>query len=164
MSKRFQILESEKDQIRKLYLVEKDSDKSENFCHSGNVKKLEEIVGDDELEDYIEGVQVRKNGVNGLADKMELLKTIRLHPKINDGGEHLAHSIMGQLKSYKPYNYFDETTKGCNKVMDKIIELYRENDHGEELVKDLEKVYAMNAISPRAKEFVKNTILIVKDR
>lgn len=164
MGRRFQINESEKDEIRKLYLTEEPKAKDEMFCHSGNVKSLDEIAGDDELEDYIEGVKLRKNGVSGLADKLELLRTLKLHPKISDRGEHLAYSIMNQLKGYKPYNYFDEANRGCNKLMDKVIELYKENEHGEELVKDLEKVYAMNAISPRAKEFVKNSILIVKGK
>jgi len=43
------------------------------------VKTLEDIVGSDELEDYIEGVQLRKNGVGGLTDRLELLKTLRIH-------------------------------------------------------------------------------------
>lgn len=165
MGKRFELTESEREQIQKLYLLEDSKNEDRKFCHSGNVKSLEEIVGDDEGEDYIEGVKLRKKGVRGLADRIELLKTIRLHPKISDGGEHLAYSIMNDLKAYKPYNYFDEANKGCNKVMDKIIELYKENEHGEELVKDLEKVYSMHrTISPRAKEFIKNSILIIKGK
>lgn len=165
MGKRFELTESEKKEIQKLYLVEEPNKEDRNFCHAGNTKSLEEIVGDDELDDYIEGVQLRKKGVNSLADRIELLKTIRLHPKISDGGEHLAYSIMNDLKAYKPYNYFDEANKGCNKVMDKIIELYKENEHGEELVKDLEKVYSMHrSISPRAKEFIKNSIIIVRGK
>ena len=139
---------------------EKQDDRK--FCHSGNVKNLEDIVGDDEMEDYIEGVSIRKNGINGLVDRLELLKTLRLHPKISDGGEHLASEIMNHLKAYKPYNYFDETKKECNKVMDKIIELYKENEHGEELVKDIENVYAMHHVSPIAKEFLKHGISIIK--
>lgn len=165
MGKRFELTEQEKKQIQKLYIFEESDKEDKNFCHAGNTKSLEEIVGDNELDDYIEGVKLRKKGVNGLADRIELLKTIRLHPKIDDGGEHLAYSIMNDLKAYKPYNYFDEARKGCNKVMDKIIELYKENEHGEELVKDLEKVYAMNStISPRAKEFIKNSIFIVRGK
>ena len=46
--------------------------------------------------------------------------------------------------------------------MDKIIELYKENEYGEELVKDIEKVYAMHHLSPRAKEFLKHGISIIK--
>lgn len=163
MGKRFIISEDEKKKIRGLYLMEEPETKEDSkFCHGGNVKQLDEIVGDDELEDYIEGVQLRKKGVNGLADKIELLKTLRLHPNISDGGEHLSFSIMNDLKGYKPYNYFDETNKECNKVMDKVIELYKENEHGEELVKDLEKLYASQSLSQRAKEFIKHSLNITK--
>jgi hypothetical protein len=162
MGKRFIVSENEKNSIRKMYLMEDEHGEDRKFCHGGNVKTLEEIVGDDEIEDYIEGVQLRKNGVSGLTDRLELLKTLRMLPKITDGGEHLAFSIMNDLKSYKPYNYFDETKKECNKAMDKIIELYRENEHGEELVKDIEKVYAMSHLNPRAKEFLKHSLNMIK--
>jgi hypothetical protein len=163
MSKRFVLTEDEKDSIKKLYMIEQSEQKDDRkFCHGGNVKSLEEIVGSDDLEDYIEGVQLRKNGVNGLTDKLELLKTLRLHPKVSDGGEHLAFSIMNHLKDFKPYNYFDETKKECNKAMNKIIELYKENEHGEELVKDIEKVYGMSHVSPRAKEFLKHGLSMIK--
>ena len=163
MGKRFQLTESEKQQIQKLYLIEQ-SEKQEDkkFCHGGNVKSLEEIMGDDDSEDYIDGVKLRSKGVNGLVDRLELLKTSRLHPKISDGGEHLAHSIMDTLKGFKPYNYFDETKKECGAAMDKIIELYKENEHGEELVKDIEKVYGMEHHSPRAKEFLKHALGMIK--
>ena len=163
MSKRFVLTEDEKDSIKKLYMIEQSEEKEDRkFCHGGNVKTLEDIVGSDELEDYIEGVQLRKNGVNGLTDRLELLKTLRLHPNISDGGEHIAFNVMNQLKEFKPYNYFDETKKECNKVMDKIIELYRENENGEELVKDIEKVYAMSNVSQRAKEFLKHGLAMIK--
>ena len=164
MGKRFQLTESDKEQIKKLYLIEQSETKEgdRKFCHGGNVKSLEEIVGDGDAEDYIDGVQIRPNGVNGLVDKLELLKTLRLHPKVSDGGEHLASEIMNHLKSFKPYNYFDENKKECGSAMDKIIELYKENEHGEELVKDIEKVYAMQHVSARAKEFLKHGIGMLK--
>lgn len=164
MGKRFQLTENEREQIKSLYLIEQSETKKDDrkFCHGGNVKTLEEIIGDDTAEDYIEGVQIRPNGVYGLVDKLELLKTLRLHPKISDGGEHLASDIMNHLKGMKPYNYYDETKNECNSAMDKIIELYKENEHGEELVKDIEKVYAMQHLSPRAKEFLKYGIGIIK--
>ena len=163
MSKRFVLTEEEKESIKKLYMIEQSEEKEDRkFCHGGNVKTLEDIVGTDELEDYIEGVQLRKNGVNGLTDRLELLKTLRLHPNISDGGEHIAFNVMNQLKEFKPYNYFDETKKECNKVMDKIIELYRENEYGEELVKDIEKVYALSNVSQRAKEFLKHSLAMIK--
>ena len=97
-----------------------------------------------------------------MVDKLELLKTLRLHPKVSDGGEHLASEIMNHLKSFKPYNYFDENKKECGSAMDKIIELYKENEHGEELVKDIEKVYSMQHVSARAKEFLKHGIGMIK--
>jgi hypothetical protein len=164
MGQRFQLTESDKEQIKKLYLIEQSESKKDDrkFCHGGNVKSLEEIVGDDTSEDYIDGVQIRPNGVNGLVDKLELLKTLRLLPKVSDGGEHLASEVMNHLKSFKPYNYFDETKKECRTAMDKIIELYKESQHGEELVKDIEKVYGMQHISPRAKEFLKHGLEMIK--
>jgi hypothetical protein len=163
MSKRFVLTEQEKESIKKLYMIEQSEQKDDRkFCHGGNVKTLEDIVGSDELEDYIEGVQLRKNGVGGLTDRIELLKTLRIHPHVSDGGEHIAYNIMNQLKEFKPYNYFDETKKECNKAMDKIIELYKENEHGEELVKDIEKVYALSNVSQRAKEFLKHGLAMIK--
>ena len=163
MSKRFVLTEDEKESIKKLYMIEQSEEKDDRkFCHGGNVKTLEDIVGSDELEDYIEGVQLRKNGVGGLTDRLELLKTLRIHPNVSDGGEHTAYNIMNQLKEFKPYNYFDETKKECNKAMDKIIELYKENEHGEELVKDIEKVYALSNVSQRAKEFLKHGLAMIK--
>jgi hypothetical protein len=162
MGKRFQVTESDKETIKKLYLTEQSDEKDKKFCHGGNIKSLEEIVGSDDIEDYIDGVQIRQNGVNGLVDKMELLKTLRLHPRVSDGGEHLANDIMNHIKTFKPYNYFDENKKECGSAMDKIIELYKENEHGEELVKDIEKVYGMQHVSPRAKEFLKHGMSMIK--
>jgi len=161
MSKRFIVSEEEKNKIRKLYLFEEPKEKRK-FCHSGNVKSLEEIMGDEEDDDYIDGIRMRKNGVRGLVDKLELLKSVRLLKNVSDGGVHLENQIMDNLKSYKPYNYFDETKKECNKAMDKIIELYKENEHGEELVKDIEKVYSLQSLNPRAKEFLKQSLNIIK--
>jgi hypothetical protein len=163
MSKRFVLTEDEKESIKKLYMIEQSEEKEDRkFCHGGNVKTLEDIVGSDELEDYIEGVQLRKSGVGSLTDRIELLKTLRIHPNVSDGGEHIAYNIMNHLKEFKPYNYFDETKKECNKAMDKIIELYKENEHGEELVKDIEKVYALSNVSQRAKEFLKHSLAMIK--
>ena len=163
MNKRFQLTENERDSIKKLYLIEQsENTEDKKFCHGGNVRTLEEIMGDDDTEDYIDGVTIRKNGIHSLVDKLELLKTLRLHPKVSDGGEHLAFGIMNHLKEFKPYNYFDETKKECNRAMDKIIELYKENEHGEELVKDIEKVYALSNVSQRAKEFLKHGLAMIK--
>ena len=162
MSKKFSITEEEIQRIKGLYLTEEPKSENKKFCHSGNVKTLEEIMGDDEASDYVEGIQLRKNGVNGLADKIELLKTIRLHPRISDGGEHLAYELMNCLKSFKPYRYFDDVRKECHSAMDKIIEVYKESEHGEELVKDLEKIYSHKHLSPKAKEFIKHGISFAK--
>jgi hypothetical protein len=163
MGKRFNLSEEERKQIRNFYLIKEDETKEDRkFCHAGNTKSLDEIMGDDESEDYVEGIKLRKNGIGGLADRLELMKTLRLHPKISDGGTHLANQVMNHLKGFKPYNYFDETKKECSNAMDKIIELYKENEHGEELVKDLEKVYAFHHVDPRAKEFIKHSLGMVK--
>ena len=162
MNKRFIITEEEKNEIRKNYFYEQKTSEDKRFCHKGNTKNLDEIMGDVDPEDYIEGIKLRKSGVKGLADHLELLKTLRLHPQITDNGVHLAHTVMNNLKSFKPYNYFEESTKECNRAMDKIIELYKEDEHGEELVKDIEKVYASQHIDPRAREFMKHSISILK--
>jgi hypothetical protein len=69
---------------------------------------------------------------------------------------------MNTLKAYKPYNYFEEQSKECNRAMDKIIELYKENEHGEELVSDIEKVMSFHHIDPRAKEFMKHSLSMIK--
>lgn len=162
MNRRFVLTEEEKKNIRSQYFFESPTNEDKRFCHKGNVKTLEEIMGDDEGEDYIEGVKLRNAGVNGMADILELLKTARLHPKITDGGEDLAFKLVNNLKTYKPYNYFDETKKECNRAMDKIIELYKENKHGEELVKDIEKVFELEHVSARAKEFLKHGLAMIK--
>lgn len=163
MSKRFTLTEDEKKEIRNFYFNEQTETKEDRkFCHAGNTKSLDEIMGDDDTEDYIEDVKIRKNGVKGLTDRLELMKTLRMFPKISDGGEHLAHGVMSHLKSLKPYKFFDETKNECKSVMDKIIELYKENEHGEELVKDIEKVMAHQHVAPRAKEFLKHTIGMIK--
>lgn len=163
MSIKFSITEEEKNNIRDLYLMEQEENK--RFCHAKNVKSLDDILGNqDGTEDYIKGVKLRMNGVNGLTDMIEALKTIRLYPSISDGGEHLSYQVANILKSFKPYNYFDETNKQCLGAMDKIIQLYKENEHGEELVKDLEKLYTSNSLSPKAKEYTRFCIETLKGK
>ena len=55
-----------------------------------------------------------------------------------------------------------------NRAMDKIIELYKENEHGTELVKDIERVLNLQTKddiytpSPRAKEYLKQSINLIK--
>lgn len=163
MNKRFVVTEEEKNQIRKNYFFESNGEKEQRkFCHKGNTKSLEEIMGADEYEDYVENVKIRKNGVRGLTDALELLKSYRNLENLNDGGVNLAFNVMNTLKSFKPYNYFEEQTKECNRAMDKIIELYKENEHGEELVQDIEKVFSNQHMDPRAKEFLKHSISMLK--
>lgn len=163
MSYKFVLSEEERESIRGLYLNEQDKD--QRFCHAKNVKSLDEILGDKEgAEDYIKGVKIRKTGVNGLTDMIEALKTIRLYPSINDGGEDLSLKVANILRGFKPYNYFDETNKQCQGALDKIIQLYQENEHGEELVKDLEKVYASASLSPKAKEYARFCMEILKSK
>ena len=166
MGQRLVLSEEDYKDIRGLYKIneqgEQESQGEKMFCNKGNTKSIHYILGSDEFEDYIEGIKLRKNGVHGLVDKLEVLKTMRLFPQITDGGVDLSHQIATTLQEFKPYNYFDETNKQCNKVMDKIIELYKENEHGEELVRDIEKVYGLSYLDPRAKEFLKHGLTIIK--
>ena len=173
MGKRFFITEEEKSSIKQLYKIQEqeyeevevgdDGEEKKVFCNAENTKMLDDIFGDDEIHDDLKGiVLVKKNGVKGLADKLEALKSIRMFPGIQDGGELLANHIMTTLKDIKPFNFYDEPSRKCNKAMDKVIELYKEHEHGEELVKDLEKVYGSNHLSQRAKEFIKHGIDITK--
>jgi hypothetical protein len=175
MGKRFILSESEKSEIRRLYHLseqemmgakmqpEKQPQEGKKlFCNAENTKSIHNLTGSEDFEDYIEGIKMRKGGVRGLVDMLEVLKTMRLFPQITDGGVDLASKIHGTLQEFKPYNYFEEQSEQCNRAMDKIIELYKENEHGEELVKDIEKVYALSYLDPRAKEFLKHGLTIVK--
>jgi len=170
---KFFLTETEKKSIRNLYKldeqqyeeveVDQEGNEEKVFCNSDNTKRLDDIFGDDDVhEDLKNIVLVKKNGVKGLADKLEALKSIRMFPGIQDGGELIANHVMSTLKDIKPFNYYDEPSKKCNKAMDKVIELYKEHEHGEELVKDLEKVYGSHHLSQRAKEFIKHGIDITK--
>lgn len=173
MGKRFFISEEEVKSIKSLYkIVEQEYEEVEvgengeekkMFCNAENTKSLDELHGSDDLHDELkEFILVKKNGVKGLADKIEALKTLRMIPGIQDGGERLANGVMTTLQDFKPFNYFDEPTKQCTKAMDKVIDLYKEHEHGEELVKDLEKLYGSHHLSQRAKEFLKHGIDIAK--
>lgn len=170
---KFFLTETEKKSIRNLYKldeqqyeeveVDQEGNEEKVFCNAENTKRLDDIFGDDDVhEDLKNIVLVKKNGVKGLADKLEALKSIRMFPGIQDGGELIANHVMSTLKDIKPFNYYDEPSKKCNKAMDKVIELYKEHEHGEELVKDLEKVYGSHHLSQRAKEFIKHGIDITK--
>jgi hypothetical protein len=74
------------------------------------------------------------------------------------------------LNKFKTRNYFDETSGECNQAMEKIIELYKENEHGDELVKDIEKVLSLQTKnddytpSPRTKEYLKRCLMLIKGK
>ena len=138
-------------------------------CVPENVIPLDEIVGRaNEYITYAPGVTKRKLGVNSLVDTLGILNNLRLFKDVKDGGSHLAYDMMHHLNKFRNKNYYDETSGGCNKAMDKIIELYKENEHGTELVKDIERVLNLQTKddqytpSPRAKEYLKQTINLVK--
>jgi hypothetical protein len=140
-------------------------------CVPENVMPLEEIVGNaDEYVQYAPGVSKRKLGVNSMVDTLGILNNLRLFKDIKDGGSHLAYDMMHHLNKFRNKNYYDETNSGCNKAMDKIIELYKENEHGTELVKDIERVLNLQTKddeytpSPRAKEYLKRCLELVKGK
>jgi hypothetical protein len=134
-------------------------------CVAGNVMPLEVIVGpSDNFKTYGMNLNKRDGGINGMTDTLDMLRTIRLHPNIKDGGEHLSFNLMNHLNKFRNKNYFDETNNQCIKAMDKVIELYKENEHGEELVKDIEKVLNHKDPTPRAKEYLKRCLTLIKEK
>ena len=154
-----------KQSIRK-HLIEQDSEKDNKpRCVAGNVIPLDMMIGpSDKFNDYTASVLKRDGGINGMVDTLDVLRTLRLHNGIEDSGEHLAYNLMNHINTFRNKNYFDETNNECQKAMDKVIELYKENEHGEELVKDIEKVYGMNHVSPRAKEFLTHGISMLRGK
>lgn len=164
--KKITINERELRQSIRKHLVEQDSNKEEEQkprCVAGNVIPLDTMVGpSDKFNKYTSSVLKRDGGINGMVDTLDVLRTLRLHPDIEDKGEHLAYNLMNHINTFRNKNYFDETNGECQKAMDKVIELYKENEHGEELVKDIEKVYGMSHVSPRAKEFLKHGLSMIK--
>lgn len=146
----------------------KEKDKNPR-CLPENVIPLEEIVGNSDMYGkYGPGITKRTDGVNSMVDSLGILNNIRLFKDVKDGGSHLAYELMNNLNRFRNKNYYDETSGGCNKAMDKIIELYKENEHGTELVKDIERVLNLQTRedeytpSPRAKEYLKQSINIIK--
>jgi hypothetical protein len=138
-------------------------------CIPENVIPLDEIVGRaDEYTRYAPGVSKRSSGVNSMVDSLGILNNLRLFKDIKDGGSHLSYEMMNNLNRFRNKNYYDETTGGCNRAMDKIIELYKENEHGTELVKDIERVLNLQTKddeytpSTRAKEYLKQSLNIIK--
>jgi hypothetical protein len=138
-------------------------------CIPENVIPLDEIVGRaEEYGSYSPSVTKRNSGVNSMVDSLGILNNIRLFKDVKDGGSHLAYEMMNNLNKFRNKNYYDETSGECHKAMDKIIELYKENEHGTELVKDIEKVLNLQTKedqftpSPRTKEYLKQALNIIK--
>jgi len=138
-------------------------------CIPENVMSLDEIAGRaDEYGRYTPGITKRSSGVNSIVDTLGILNNLRLFKDIKDGGSHLAYEMMNHLNKFRNKNYYDETSGDCHKAMDKIIELYKENEHGTELVKDIERVLNLQARedeytpSPRAKEYLKQSLNLIK--
>jgi hypothetical protein len=157
--------------IKKLISENEEVTEKKQRCVPENVISLDEIVGGaDEYVGYAPGVTKRKLGVNSMVDTLGILNNIRLFKDIKDGGSHLAYNMMHHLNKFRNKNYYDETSGQCNKAMDKIIELYKENEHGTELVKDIERVLALQTKddqytpSPRAKEYLKRCLELVKGK
>lgn len=172
--KRYSINEKELRKTIRQYLVEqmvsnpgeeKKVGETKQRCVSGNIIPLDDIVGPSkEFQNYTSSITKREGGINGMIDTLDMLRTLRLHPDIKDGGEHLSYSLMNHLNKFRNKNYFDETDGNCLKAMDKVIELYKENEHGEELVKDIEKVLRHQDPTPRAKEYLKRCLTLVKEK
>lgn len=156
--------------IRQHLLEQSQVDASDNReqkqrCVAGNIIPLDTIIGPSKnFNNYTSSVLKRDGGIHGMVDTLDMLKTLRLHKGIEDSGEHLAYNLMNHLNTFRNKNYFDETNSECQKAMDKVIELYKENDHGEELVKDIEKVLGHPDPSPRAKEYLKRCLILVKEK
>lgn len=132
-------------------------------CTTQNIVDLNTIVGTpQDFKNYATNVNRRIGGISGIIDALDILRTLRLHPNIQDNGEHISYDLMNQLKDYTNKNYFDEVNSNCISAMDKVIELYKENEHGEELVKDIEKVLRHPSPSPRAKEYLKQCLILAK--
>lgn len=166
MSKKF-INESLLKKIVRRNLLEQSESQTENKprCVAGNIIPLDDIVGPSKnFKNYTSNLYKREGGIHGMVDTIDMLRTLRLHPDIKDGGEHLAYNLMNHLNSFRNKNYYDETDGGCLKAMDKVIELYKENEHGEELVRDIEKVLGHPDPTPRAKEYLKRCLVLVKEK
>jgi hypothetical protein len=131
------------------------------MCVSNNTIPLDEIVGkSSDYVHYTPSVMKRGGGVNSMVDTIGILNNLRLFKDVNDGGSHLSYEMLNHLNKFRNKNYFDETSGECHKAMDKVIELYKENEHGTELVKDIERVLALQSKddeytpSQRAKEYL----------
>jgi hypothetical protein len=151
------------------FLREEDSSQEnteeQKRCLTTNTVNLDEIVGlNDGFKNYTSKLYKRSGGIRGMVDALDILRTLRLHPDVTDSGEHLTYDLMNHLNTFRGKNYMDETTGNCHSAMDKVIELYKENQHGEELVKDIEKVLSHPDPSSRAKEYLKRCLALVKEK
>ena len=165
--KKIRIKESDIRKVIRRYILENEGELEEKKprCLTDNTIPLDEIVGiSDDYSDYTSNVKKRLNGIKGMVDSLDILRTLRLHPNIGDGGEHLSYELMNHLNKFRNKHYFDETNSDCHSAMDKVIELYKENEHGEELVKDIEKVLKHNDPTPRAKEYLKRCLMLIKEK
>ena len=175
--KRITINEGELRKIIRQHLKEemgmdsKETQESKPKCMTTNSIPLTELVGEaGDYDLYSPGVTKRKRGVNSMVDTLGILNNLRLFKDVNDGGAHLSYEMMNHLNKFKNKNYYDETSGECHKAMDKVIELYKENEHGTELVKDIERVLALQSRddeftpSPRAKEYLKRCIALIKEK
>ena len=150
---------------------DEETTESKPRCLTTNTMSLDEINGDsDSFRPYSDSINKRNGGVTGIIDTLDLLKTIRLNKNITDGGEHLSYDLLNHLNKFRNRNYFDETSNVCQSATEKIIELYKENEHGNELVKDIEKVLALQSRndeitpSPRTKEYLKRCLMLIKGK
>lgn len=151
--------------LRKRLMEVKSEEEPKQRCLTTNVISLDDIVGPPkEYKNYTTDLYKRNGGIAGMVDTLDILRTLRLHPNVNDGGEHLAYDLMNHLNTFRKKNYFDETNSGCISAMDKVIELYKENEHGEELVRDIEKVLRHSDPTPRAKEYLKRCLNLIKEK
>jgi hypothetical protein len=167
--KKIVISEKELRQSIRKHLLEQQAEQEDidkkPRCVAGNIMRLDDIVGSSKnFTDYTSSTLKRDGGISGMVDTLDMLKTLRLHKGVEDSGEHLAYNLMNHINTFRNKNYFDETNNECQKAMDKVIELYKENEHGEDLVKDIEKVLAHNDPSSRAKEYLKRCLILVKEK
>jgi hypothetical protein len=162
--------------IRKQLMEEMSIDSAEKKeskprCMTDNTIALSEMIGDAAgYDSYTPGITKRIKGVNSMVDTLGILNNLRLFKDVNDGGAHLSYEMMNHLNKFRNKNYYDETSGDCHKAMDKVIELYKENEHGTELVKDIERVLALQTKddeytpSPRAKEYLKRCLVLLKEK
>ena len=157
--------------VKRVISETEENEEPKQRCLTTNTMSLDEINGDsDSFRPYSDALNKRNGGVTGIVDTLDLLKTIRLNKNINDGGEHLSYDLLNHLNKFRNKNYYDETSSVCQPAIEKIIELYKENEHGDELVKDIEKVLALQSRndeitpSPRTKEYLKRCLMLIKGK